>query len=132
MTYTYWIYILGLIGVLNTLYLSYHAITKTPVWCLFFPEEWCQKVQHSSWSKTLGIPNPYLGFGIYVLLIVLTYLYSQGQLGFAPLQWLVYIGFAFSMYFLFIQMFVLRAFCTWCVLSAVDFTLLFWIITRMS
>jgi uncharacterized membrane protein len=118
------LYILGVIGVANTLYLSYHTISKRPVWCLLFPEEWCRKVQYSSWSRTLGVPNSFAGLAIYSLLVVLTYLHAKGSVALAPIQWLIYLGFAFSMYFLFIQGFVLRAFCTWCVLSAADFTLL--------
>lgn len=124
MDYTTVIFVLGGIGVLNTLYLSYHTITKKPVLCLFFPEEWCHKVQHSTWSRTLGIPNSFAGLGIYTLLLALTYIHASGQMSADPIKWLIYFGFAFSMYFLFIQAFVLRAFCTWCVLSAVEFTLL--------
>jgi uncharacterized membrane protein len=124
MNYINIVYVLGIIGVINTIYLSYHTLTKKPVWCLFFPEEWCKKVQYSSWSRTFGIPKTFAGLGIYSLLIVLTYLFSSGSISFAPVQYLIYFGFAFSMYFLGIQAFVLRAFCTWCVLSAIDFTLL--------
>jgi uncharacterized membrane protein len=52
-------------------------------------------------------------------------LFISGSISFTPIFWLVVFGFAFSMYFLFIQAFVLRAFCTWCVISIVEFTLLF-------
>ncbi len=107
------------------MYLSYHSITGTPVKCLFFPEEWCRTVQQSSFSRTLGIPNSFAGLGIYALLLILTVLFIQGQIAFTYVQYLVYLGFAFSVYFTFIQAFVLKAFCTWCVLSAVDFALLF-------
>ena len=33
-------------------------------------------------------------------------------------------GFIFSLYFTYVQAFVLRAFCTWCVISALNFTLM--------
>src|SRR3989344_2880812 len=100
MTYISAIYILGIIGILNTIYLSYHTITKKPVLCLFFPEEWCRKVQYSSWSRTFGIPNSFAGFGIYSLLLILTILHASGYVSVTPIQWLIYVGFAFSMYFL--------------------------------
>jgi len=35
------ILIFSFFGILDTVYLSYHTITKTPVACLFFPKEWC-------------------------------------------------------------------------------------------
>jgi uncharacterized membrane protein len=124
MDYITIIYALGIIGVINTIYLSYHTITKKPVLCLFFPEEWCRKVQYSSWSRTFGIPNSFAGFVIYSVLLILTYMHATDEIAIAPIQWLIYVGFAFSMYFLLVQAVILKAFCTWCVLSAVEFTLL--------
>ncbi|OGE86518.1 MAG: hypothetical protein A3J48_00145 [Candidatus Doudnabacteria bacterium RIFCSPHIGHO2_02_FULL_46_11] len=125
MAYIVLIATLAAVGIINTAYLSYHSITKKPVTCLFFPPEWCQKVQSSKFSKTLGIPNSMAGFAIYLAIFVLSLLYFQGEVSFTPIRWLIVIGFAFSMHFTLIQAFVLRAFCTWCVLSAIDFTLMF-------
>ncbi len=117
--------VLSILGIFNTLYLSAHAISKKPVRCLWFPEEWCAKVQYSKFSRTLGIPNAFAGLGMYIAILILTLLFAAGTISFTPIFWLVVFGFAFSMYFLFIQAFVLRAFCTWCVISIIEFTLLF-------
>lgn len=120
------IIILAVIGIINTSYLSYHTIKKTPVKCIFFPPEQCLKVQQSKFSRTLGFPNSFAGFGMYVGLLVLSILFAAGTLHvFWPIAAIIWIGFIFSLYFLFIQAFVLRAFCTWCVLSFIEFTLLF-------
>ena len=35
-------------------------------------------------------------------------------------------GFAVSLYFPYVQAFILRAFCTWCVISSLDFFVMFW------
>jgi len=99
MNYISVIYVLGAIGVLNTIYLSYHTITKRPVWCLFFPEEWCRKVQQSPYSRTLGVPNSFAGFGIYAAILILTFMHAAGSVSFTPIAWVIYLGFAFSMYF---------------------------------
>ncbi|MEK9173413.1 MAG: vitamin K epoxide reductase family protein [Patescibacteria group bacterium] len=116
---------LSLIGVINTSYLSYHAYKKTPVKCLFFPPEWCLKVQQSKFSRTLGVPNAYAGLGMYLALLILSLMFVSGAItDFTPISGIIWIGFLFSMYFTFIQAFVLRAFCTWCVVSAIEFTLL--------
>lgn len=113
--------VFALLGLIDTLYLSYHAIKKTDVACWFFPKEWCQRVQYSHFSRTFGVPNPYLGLIMYLVIL--------GLLLFAPGLWLlpaiIIFGFAFSLYFTFIQAFVLRAFCTWCVVSALNFTIMF-------
>lgn len=119
-----WLLAFSGLGILNTIYLSYHTITKKPVRCLFFPSEWCQRVQYSSYSRTLGIPNSFAGFGFYSAIFVLTILFRQGVVSFIPIAIIIGVGFVFSLYFLFVQAFVLRAFCTWCVASAVDFTVL--------
>lgn len=118
-------YLFSAIGLIDTIYLSYHAVKHTDVACWWFPKEWCHKVQYSKFSKTFGVPNPFLGLLMYVAIIALTFLTMAG----AVVPWLVkavvVFGFAFSMYFTVIQAFVLRAFCTWCVISAVNFTAMF-------
>lgn len=119
------LYVFGTIGVLDTLYLIYHKLKGTDVACPFFPKEWCRKVQYSPQSKTFGVPNSFAGFGMYVAILVLTFFYAGGSVAFWPIQAIVTFGFLFSMYFTYIQAFVLRAFCTWCVLSAINFTIMF-------
>ena len=119
------LYVFGIIGVLDTLYLIYHKLKGTDVACIFFSKEWCHKVQYSPQSRTLGIPNSYAGFGMYIAILILTWLFSSGSIAFWPIQAIVTFGFLFSMYFLYVQAFVLRAFCTWCVVSVINFTIMF-------
>lgn len=119
------ILILSGIGILNTLYLSFHTITKTSVWCPFFPEHWCRKVQFSSWSRTFGMPNTFAGFALYSVIFIFTLSTLFGDDSRLWIKDLITVGFLFSVYFTFIQGFILRAFCTWCVLSAIDFLFLF-------
>lgn len=116
------------LGLLDTLYLAYHSVKRTPVACWWFPLEWCLKVQQSPQSRLVfGIPNAFLGLGMYVFLLIYLIL-SQGSLTVLPLwpfQAVITLGFAFSLYFTYIQAFVLRAFCTWCVISAFNFLAMF-------
>lgn len=119
------IVILGVLGTFNTLYLSSHVFTKKPVKCIFFPPEWCAKVQYSKYSRTLGIPNAFAGLGMYLAILALAFFYNAGTIPFWPLIAIISFGFAFSLYFTLIQGFVLKAFCTWCVVSAIEFFLLF-------
>lgn len=118
------IYIFGIIGVLDTLYLIYHKVKGTDVACPFFPKEWCHKVQHSPQSKTFGVSNSILGFIMYVLILILAALFAMGTLPAWPLVSIITFGFLFSLYFLYVQGFVLRAFCTWCVISFINFTVM--------
>lgn len=117
--------IVSFIGLINTIYLSIHKMNNTPVKCIFFPQESCDKVTTSSYSKTIGIPNPYLGFGMFVCIILSLILYTQGLTTLTPTLFFINFGFLFSLYFLYIQAYVIKAFCTWCVLSALIFVTLF-------
>lgn len=122
------LYVCGAIGILDTLYLIYHKLAGTDVDCPFFPKEWCHKVQHSPQSKTFGIPNSYAGFLMYAAILALTASYAAGAVAFWPIRAVVTFGFLFSMYFVYVQAAVLRAFCTWCVVSAINFTVMAYVV----
>lgn len=117
--------IFAVIGILDTMYLIYHKIRGTDVACIGFPKEWCRKVQYSRQSSTFGIPNSVAGFVMYALIFFLITLQAPGA-ALWPLQFLVAFGFLFSLYFMYVQGFVLRAFCTWCVLSFINFSVMAW------
>ncbi len=119
------LYLCGAVGVADTLYLLYHKIKGTDVACVFFPKAWCQKVQYSSYSKTLGIPNSLAGFCMCAAILILVSLFEDGAVAFWPIQAIITFGFLFSLYFTYVQAFVLRAFCTWCVVSAINFVVMF-------
>ncbi|MBI2448182.1 vitamin K epoxide reductase family protein [Candidatus Microgenomates bacterium] len=118
------IFIFSIIGITDTLYLIYHKIKGTEVACIFFPPEWCRRVQQSKYSKTFGIPNSVAGLVMYLVIFVLAILYFYSITPFWWLEIPITIGFLFATYFTYIQAFVLRAFCTWCVLSAINFVVL--------
>jgi uncharacterized membrane protein len=113
------------IGILNTIYLSYNALAGKDVACYFFPDEWCKKVQYSPHSKTFGVKNPYLGFFMLVTILILTILYLQGSVPFWIIFAIITFGLLFSAYFSYVQRYILKAYCTWCVLSALVFLGLF-------
>jgi uncharacterized membrane protein len=83
----------------------------------------CNAVVNSRYSQFFGIRLEYLGMLYYLLVFV-----SYGTLLFSPhlftetlLTALVYLstlGFFFSIYLLFVQAFLLRQWCIWCLLSA--------------
>ncbi len=119
------IYIFSIIGILDTIYLIYNKINNTNVACPFFPKEWCYKVQHSKYSKTFGIPNSILGLIMYIAILIMTIAYSMGLLSIIPIIFIICFGLLFSFYFLYIQKYILKAYCTWCVLSFINFLMMF-------
>lgn len=117
--------VFAIIGILDTLYLIITKLRGKEVACFLFPKEWCYKVSHSKQSKTFGIPNSVAGFVLYVVIFALTCLASRDIISvFYPFG-VIWFGLLFSLYFLYVQALVLRAFCTWCVISAINFVVMF-------
>jgi uncharacterized membrane protein len=118
------------IGLLDTLYLIWHKVRGTDVACIGFPKEWCRRVQYSKQSKTFGVPNSVLGFLMYAAIFLLVSFNPVLPIVTAAvaIKFLVLFGFAFSLYFMYVQMFVLRALCTWCVLSFINFSVMTWVL----
>jgi len=83
----------------------------------------CQTVAESAYSELLGIDVAVLGIAGYVLLLLAALLRGDGarMAGFA----LALIGFGFSLYLTYLELFTIDAICQWCVASAVLMTLLF-------
>jgi uncharacterized membrane protein len=82
----------------------------------------CIKVQTSEWSKLAGIPVAVLGLIGYV--VILASLFVPGELGLAVGALTSLVGFGFSAYLTYRELFSIHAICEWCVSSAVIMTLL--------
>jgi uncharacterized membrane protein len=83
----------------------------------------CQTVAESSYSHLLGVNVAVFGIAGYVLLLACALLRGDGarMVGFA----LALVGFGFSLYLTYLELFTIDAICQWCVASAVLMTLLF-------
>jgi uncharacterized membrane protein len=83
----------------------------------------CQTVAESAYSELLGINVAVIGIFGYVLLLGSALLRGDGarMTGFA----FSLIGFGFSLYLTYLELFTIDAICQWCVASAVLMSLLF-------
>jgi uncharacterized membrane protein len=83
----------------------------------------CATVAHSSYSHLLGISVAALGIVGYVLLLGCALLRGDGprMAGFL----IALLGFGYSLYLTYLELFRIDAVCQWCVASAVLMTLLF-------
>lgn len=113
--------VLALIGFGVASYLVYiHYSGDKPV-CSLGGD--CERVQTSQWSKLAGIPVADIGLaGYFGILGALAVLRGERQ-RFALLAMTI-IGFAFSAYLTYRELFSIDAICQWCVSSAVIMTLL--------
>ncbi len=112
--------LLGLIGVGIAGYLTWvHYAGDRPL-CL--AGGGCEKVQTSEWAKLAGVPVALIGLIGY--LAILGSLLVRGEAGKLLGAGLALIGFAFSAYLTYRELFTIDAICQWCVASAVVMTLI--------
>jgi uncharacterized membrane protein len=114
------IVVLCLLGIADAGYLTYVHYAGLKVLCL--ASGGCETVQASRWAKLDGVPVALLGLVGYIS--ILLSLAVRGELGRAAGFGIALIGFGFSMYLTYRELFTIKAICQWCVASAVLLTAL--------
>ena len=114
------IVVLCLLGIADAGYLTYVHYAGLKVLCL--ASGGCETVQASRWAKLDGVPVAVLGLVGYIS--ILLSLAVRGELGRAAGFGIALIGFGFSMYLTYRELFTIKAICQWCVASAVLLTAL--------
>lgn len=117
--------VFAVLGLLDAIYLTYeHYNGLNGLLCIGgqHGHSSCQTVQSSVYSKLAGIPVAVLGLVGYVVL--LASLAVRGDLGRAIGFMTALIGFGFSAYLTYREIFTIKAICEWCVGSAVCLTVL--------
>jgi uncharacterized membrane protein len=84
----------------------------------------CIKVQTSVWSKVAGVPVALLGLLGYIGILATLLAPEREEARLATLA-LTLIGFGFSAYLTYRELFSIHAVCEWCASSAVIMTILF-------
>jgi uncharacterized membrane protein len=84
----------------------------------------CQTVQSSQWSELAGIPVALLGLIGYIGILGSLLAPDREESRLATLG-LTLVGFAFSGYLTYRELYSIKAICEWCVSSAVILTILF-------
>lgn len=116
---------LALVGFTDSAYLLTKRISGAPIPC--FITSGCDTVSKSPYSVMFGVPLSawgvvfYLGIGFLALLYIDTKNLLVAKL--IPLA--TTLGFLSSLYFVYVQKFLIGAFCIYCILSAIISTLLF-------
>jgi len=102
-------------------------LSFVPLPLICTPFEGCNAVQTSAYAKTMGIENSYLGIAIFSLISVI--IYSHIKKPHKHKKLLISVGIFFgtmiSLYFLYLQEFVLHAFCKYCLVVDVGMIISF-------
>jgi uncharacterized membrane protein len=112
---------LCVIGLGVASYLTYIHYSGGPILCL--RGGGCETVQHSSYSKLLGIPVALIGLLGYIGILSSLLAPVNETTRLATVSFVV-VGFGFSLYLTGRELFSIHAICPWCVSSAVIMTLL--------
>lgn len=112
--------VLALVGAGIAAYLTYVHYAGLQPLCL--SSGGCETVQASRYAQLAGVPVATLGLVGYVL--ILGSLPIRGELGRSAGAALALVGFGFSAYLTYLEVFRINAICQWCVGSAVLMTVL--------
>ena len=82
----------------------------------------CQKVQTSEWSELAGVPVALLGLVGYAG--ILASVFVPGEAGLMAGAGMALVGFGFSAYLTYREIWTIEAICVWCVASAIVLTVL--------
>lgn len=122
---------LALIGLLDSIYLSWMKISNNQAMCIKGLGD-CWSVNTSRYATIYGIPIALLGAGAYLAILALLWMESRGEFweNNSPIGvfGLSLVGVLYSAYLTYIEIAVLKAICPFCVLSAVVLTGL-WVIS---
>lgn len=117
--------LIGFVGFADAVYLTAAHYSGANVACAVL--EGCDKVLASAYSVFAGLPVALLGAVYYLLFIafLLAYLATKQKRFLFAALWLTPVGFLASAWFLHLQIFVIKALCLYCLISAFSSTLLF-------
>lgn len=129
------IFVLSLLGVLIALYVLQSFLRQAPIVCL---NSGCELVRKNPASYLWGIPVPVIGLVGYSFLAILAFLRTMNyeprtkNLFLKIMIGIATFGVLFVSWFTYTELFVIRAICTWCAVSAINMVVIFILLLRIS
>lgn len=129
-----WVYaaaaVLALLGLVDAIYLTIEHVTGQSVRCTIVAG--CSEVLSSSYAVVAGIPLAMIGAAAYFTVFSLATLAAFGyRVAGIVLTPLIVAMFLVSLWLIYLQAFVIHAFCQFCLLSAAV-TLLLFVVVLMA
>lgn len=111
-----------MVGLVDAIYLSWEKVTQNQAMCLPGLGD-CRTVNTSKYSEIFGIPVAFVGVISYLFILVLLLIEKRNQItsNYAPMFvfGLSLTGVIFSGYLTYLEIFVIKAICPFCVVSAI-------------
>lgn len=127
---TSWVVILvtAAIGFLDSTYLAYVKIAKTPIYCTPGLGD-CELVNSSRFSTMWGIPIAVFGMATFAAILLVLLLKNKVKFIDSNRELILFaislVGFLYSLYLTYLELFVINAVCQWCLLSAIMISSIF-------
>jgi len=116
--------VLSALGIIVSLYLTYiHFTESQAAFCAAGSE--CDTVRQSAFSTVMGIPVAAIGVAGYSVILIASLLGMKKHTKWLILYILALSGFIFSAYLTYVELFVIKAICMYCIFSAVLMTVIF-------
>lgn len=113
--------LMAIVGMGVSLYLSYVKLSDADVICATSGLIDCHSVQHSKYAAIAGIPIALLGIGAYGSILALLAFDKRISLfenfGTEFLFVITLFGFLYSIFLMYVEGFILKKWCMWCVAS---------------
>ena len=118
---------LSVLGIVETIYLIIERKRARPPVCVI--GESCRLVLKSKYNSILGIHNDVYGFVFYLMILIISLLlifnYESWEWLGSAIKLLIILGVVQSFIFVYLQWRVIKAWCFWCLTSAVIIFLMF-------
>ena len=122
--------LLALLGLIDAIYLTIEHVTGQSVRCTIIAG--CSEVLSSSYAVVAGIPLAMIGAAAYFTVFSLATLAAFGyRVAATLLTPLIIVMFLVSLWLIYLQAFVIHAFCQFCLFSA-GITLLLFVVVLMA
>lgn len=123
------VFILAIAGILLAIYVLQSFIRQAPIVCI---NSGCELVRKNPASYLFGVPVPAFGLVGYSILAFLAFLRTAST-NKSLLKIMTYIaggGVLFVAWFTYTELFIIRAVCTWCAISAANMTVIFTLLVK--
>ena len=119
--------IIAVAGIAVSAYLAFTALSGSGVnYCITGSE--CDVVNSSVYSKIFGIPVSLIGLAGYILILVTSFLSVANRKKWTYLFILATAGAAFSVYLTYLEIFTIKAICSFCIISFLLILAIFFIV----
>ncbi len=121
-----YIFLLSIIGIGISSYLSFTYITHSPIACF---DTGCEIVRKSRYAYPLGIPMPIIGLLGNLMIFLISFFYTLEKAPKKVMSKLLFFtsltGFLVVVYLTSAEIFDIKAYCIWCLGSAFTMTIIF-------